>query len=118
MFAFALHMLRRLFALLRRAVPGASRAPVAEVARVPGGTLIFRLRAWPELPEHGRTADIYRILSVMSHQPVTRQWLLANSRMDLQQLDALLQQLVAEGAVEVIDPARFARSEPLQAARA
>lgn len=73
------------------------------------GDLIFRLRAWPQLPEDGRTAEVYRILSVMSNQPVNRQWLLGRFRLAPPQLDALLQQLVAQGSVEVIDPARFAR---------
>lgn len=110
MFTFALDMLRRMYALLRRHIPGArskSRREVGE--RVPGGDLIFRLKAWPQLPEHGRTAEVYRMLSVMSSQPVNRQWLMARCTMAPQQLDALLLQLVAEGAVEVVDPARFAR---------
>ena len=72
------------------------------------GDLIFRMKAWPQLPESGRTAEIYRMLSIMSNQPVNRQWLLDRFRMAPQQLDELLSQLVAEGAVEVIDPSRFA----------
>jgi hypothetical protein len=71
--------------------------------------LIFRLKAWPQLPEDGRTAEIYRILSVMSSQPVNRQWLLARCKMAPRAVDALMAKLVADGAVEVIDPARFAR---------
>ena len=73
-----------------------------------GGDLIFRMRSWPQLPEDGRTAEVYRILSVMSQQPVNRKWLLARCRMAPRQLDKLLMRLVAEGALEVIDPARFA----------
>jgi hypothetical protein len=69
--------------------------------------LIFRLKAWPQLPEDGRTAEIYRMLSVMSNQPVNRQWLLARCRMAPRQLDKLLLRLHAEGSLEVIDPARF-----------
>jgi hypothetical protein len=69
--------------------------------------LIFRLRAWPQLPENGRTAEIYRMLSVMSSQPVNRQWLLGRFQLGPQQLDALLHQLVAQGSVEVIDPTAF-----------
>jgi hypothetical protein len=74
-----------------------------------GRDLIFRLKAWPQLPEEGRTAEIYRILSVMSSQPVNRQWLQARCRMAPHQLDLLLARLMADGALEVIDPARFAR---------
>jgi hypothetical protein len=70
--------------------------------------LIFRLKAWPQLPEDGRTAEIYRLLSVMSSQPVNRQWLLARCRMAPHQLDELLLQLMADGALEVIDPGRYA----------
>ena len=76
----------------------------------PAHDLIFRMRSWPQLPEDGRTADVYRVLSVMSQQPVNRQYLLARCRMTPPQLDKLLQRLVADGALEVIDPARFAAS--------
>jgi hypothetical protein len=89
--------------------PGQRAAGAAP--RVHGGDLIFRLKAWPRLPESGRTAEIYRMLSVMSSQPVNRRWLMERSRMPPQQLDALLVQLVREGALEVIDPARFAERE-------
>ena len=77
----------------------------------PGADLIFRMKSWPQLPEDGRTADIYRVLSVMSHQPVNRQYLLARCRLAPRQLDQLLMKLVADGALEVIDPARFAGRE-------
>jgi hypothetical protein len=55
------------------------------------------------------------MLSVMSSQPVNRQWLLARCQMPPQELDQLLVQLVADGAVEVIDPVRFADREAAQA---
>ena len=91
-------------------------APTAfEVAvTTPPTDLIYRLRSWPELPETGRTADIYRIFSVMSQRPVNRQWILARSRMVPEQLDQLLLMLEAEGVLEVIDPRRFAGREALQ----
>jgi hypothetical protein len=79
--------------------------PVPALASAPD--LIFRLRAWPELPEDGRTADIYRMLSVMSNQPVNRRWLLEHYRMAPGKLDQLLTRLLREGALEVIDPARL-----------
>jgi hypothetical protein len=75
-----------------------------------GSHLIFRLKAWPSLPEAGRTAEIYRMLSVMSSQPVNRQWLLSRCTMAPRQLDALLQKLMDEGVLEVIDPSGFAPS--------
>ena len=75
-----------------------------------GSHLIYRLKAWPSLPEAGRTAEIYRMLSVMSSQPVNRQWLLSRCTMAPGQLDALLLQLMDDGALEVIDPSGFAPS--------
>jgi hypothetical protein len=92
--------LRRLLALRHGTSDGCSSL---------GAHLIFRLKAWPRLPESGRTAEIYRMLSVMSSQPVNRQWLLSRcSSMAPGQLDALLLQLKDEGALEVIDPSGFA----------
>jgi len=98
----SLDLFRKVFR--RRAHPP---RPAAERPR--RAELIFRLRAWPALPESGRTAEVYRILSVMSSRPVNRRWLLGRFQLAPQQLDALLQQLVAQGSVEVIDPAQFAR---------
>ena len=102
---------RRLLAKRRRGAdrPGFDATRPATGER---GNLIFRLRSWPQLPEDGRTAEIYRILSVMSSQPVNRHWLLTRSRMAPREIDALMAKLVAEGAVEVIDPARFGQNEP------
>ena len=49
------------------------------------------------------------MLSVMSSQPVNRQWLLSRcSSMAPGQLDALLLQLKDDGVLEVIDPSGFA----------
>jgi hypothetical protein len=75
-----------------------------------GSHLIFRLKAWPRLPEAGRTAEIYRMLSVMSSQPVNRQWLLSSCTMPPGKLDALLRKLMDEGVLEVIDPSGFSPS--------
>ena len=114
----ALDTLRRLLAPGRRDAedaPAFAATRPATGPRVNGADLIFRLKAWPQLPESGRTADIYRMLSVMSSQPVNRQWLLARSNMAPPQLDELLQRLMADGALEVIDPARFAGREPRHA---
>ena len=95
--------------LTLRGLFGAKRKEaLAGDAPRPGRDLIFRMKSWPQLPEDGRTADIYRVLSVMSQQPVNRQYLLARCRLGPQQLDKLLERLVADGALEVIDPSRFA----------
>jgi hypothetical protein len=73
----------------------------------PAGGLIYRLKHWPDLPCHHRTAEVYRTLSVMSHRPVNRRWILSNSRLHKDQLDSLLQRLLREGAVEAIDSDKF-----------
>lgn len=109
-----LDTLRRVLTLARRDT-GDTGFDASRPAGLHGADLIFRLKAWPQLPESGRTAEIYRMLSVMSSQPVNRQWLQSRSRMAPRQLDALLQNLIAEGALEVIDPARFAGREPCRA---
>ena len=108
----ALDTLRRLVGACRGVPRLRARRPAAPAA---GPNLIYRLKAWPQLPESGRTADVYRMLSVMSNRPVNRNWILARSRMTVQQLDDLLRHLVHAGAVEVIDPARFAGREPCRA---
>jgi hypothetical protein len=78
--------------------------------RAPAGkapNLIYRLRAWPELAESRRKAEIYQVLSVMSNRPVTRQWIALRMHMEPAQVDTLLRPLIASGAIEAIDPARF-----------
>jgi hypothetical protein len=117
MLTLTLDAVRRVLALGRRGIADADSGPFQATRPASGqpvhsSNLIFRLKAWPQLREPGRTAEIYRMLSVMSSQPVNRQWLLARFRVPPQQLDELLVQLVAQGCVEVIDPARFAGREP------
>lgn len=70
--------------------------------------LIYRLKSWPDLSASNRTAAVYRTLSMMSHRPVNRQWLLKHSKMRSHHIDRLLAGLVRDEAVEVIDAARFA----------
>jgi hypothetical protein len=65
--------------------------------------LIYRLRQWPSLPSAIRTAEVFRLLSVMSHRAVNRRWMLAHTQLDAPQIEALLRRLVARGDVEVID---------------
>jgi hypothetical protein len=72
-----------------------------------GDGLIYRLKHWPELPRASRTADVFRALSVMSHRPVNRHWILSNSKLRAHEVDRLLERLVAEDAVEVIDGSKF-----------
>ena len=74
----------------------------------PGGdTKVYRLKQWPELPARHRTADVYKALSLMSNRPINRTWFLRHSRMKAKVLDALLDSLVAQGAVEVVDISAF-----------
>ncbi|MBE7369615.1 hypothetical protein [Ramlibacter pallidus] len=117
MLTMTLDTIRRVLSLTRRDAADSEGFPASRPAagNGQGADLIFRLKAWPQLPESGRTAEIYRMLSVMSSQPVTRQWLLARCSMAPRQLDALLEHLVADGALEVIDPALFAGRQPARA---
>lgn len=91
--------------------PFEATRPVSRRSRLARADLIFRLKAWPQLPGADRTAEVYRMLSVMSSQPVNRQWLLARCHLAPHQLDDLLLRLQAEGALEVIDPLQFAASQ-------
>lgn len=68
-----------------------------------GDNLVYRLRHWPRIPSASKTADILRTLSVMSHRPVNRRWILNHSRMNAGEVDGLLRRLVSQGAVHVID---------------
>lgn len=72
--------------------------------------LIYRLRTWPDLPQHARRLPVLRMLSVMSSRPVSRHWMLMQSRLRPAEVDSLLGDLEAAGALEVIDPAGFARA--------
>ena len=65
--------------------------------------LIYRLKHWPTLPSAIRTADVLRLLSVMSHRAVNRRWIRAHTRLEAAQIESLLRRLVARGEVEVID---------------
>ncbi|MHB1124018.1 MAG: hypothetical protein ACYC0T_15045 [Ramlibacter sp.] len=85
----------------REAVP----APGAGSAAEDG--LVYRLKLWPDLPSPARTANVLRLLSVMSHRPVNRRWMLSHSRLDAEHVDALLRRLVDRGEVDVIDTSGF-----------
>lgn len=86
--------------------PAPQPDPVPEA--LPQDGLVYRLKRWPDLPSPARTADVLRLLSVMSHRPVNRRWMLSYSRLDAAHVDALLRRLVDRGEVEVIDPSAFA----------
>lgn len=85
--------------------PATQPDPVAEA--LPEDGLVYRLKRWPDLPSAARTADVLRLLSVMSHRPVNRRWMLSHSRLDAEHVDALLRRLVDRGEVDVIDASGF-----------
>lgn len=83
-----------------------------------GPTLAYRLRAWPQLREAQRTAPVYRLLSVMTVRPVTRQWMLQQSQLPLARIDALISQLAQSGELVCTElrttaPARTAQAGAL-----
>ena len=74
--------------------------------------LIYKLRHWPDLSGAPRTAAVLRALSVMSHRPVNRRWIIGTSKLTPSQVDRLLRRLISEGAVIVVDKAKFVSIEP------
>jgi hypothetical protein len=84
--------------------------PESVDSRVPAEDRIYRLRHWPVLPGGMRTADVLKLLSLMSSRPVRRSWVLRHTRLDATRLDRLLQRLEAQHALETIDPSAL----PLQ----
>jgi hypothetical protein len=116
MLSLTLVSLRRLCAGSLRGAAEANPFSVSRSPKPPAQPdLIYRMKAWPELNGTIRTAEIYRILSVMSSQPVNRQWLQARCTLTPDELDRFLVQLVEQGALEVIDPASFAGRAPARA---
>lgn len=94
---------------------GASRAVLLESSfpqtvlaapEVPGD-LIYRLKRWPLLPQRLRTAEVLRLLSVMSSRPVRRSWILERTRLDERHLDLLTGRLARQGALDILDPSRL-----------
>jgi hypothetical protein len=69
--------------------------------------LVYRLREWPVLPPALRTAQVLRLLSLMSNRPVNRHWMMSHTGLPAEAVDTLLQRLVEQEAVEVIDTSRF-----------
>src|SRR3954464_10984847 len=65
---------------------------------------IYRLRRWPELPQSLRTADVLRLLSLMSNRPISRSWMENYSKVPPQRLLALLERLKSQDALEEVNP--------------
>jgi hypothetical protein len=72
-----------------------------------GDDLIYRLRHWPHIPTASKKAQVYRILSVMSTRPVNRRWILSQSQLQPREVDRLLNYLTDNGAVDIIDAAKY-----------
>jgi hypothetical protein len=81
-------------------------APAREES-IPQRGLVYRLRHWPELPERMRTADVLRVLSVMSSRPVNREWLLRHLKMKPAGVDAFVEKLVQQDDLEVVDTSKY-----------
>lgn len=77
--------------------------------------MIYRLRHWPTLPSAMRTADVMRLLSLMSTRPVSRRWMMSHGKLSARRADALLDRLVAQGALDEINPASFPSERPSSA---
>lgn len=77
----------------------------------------YQLRYWPDLTG-ARTADVLRALSVMSHRPVNRRWILASTKLSPLQVDTLIADLVAQDAVTIIDTARYPSAPAITSVKA
>jgi hypothetical protein len=69
------------------------------------------LRHGPSLPPSLRTADVLRLLALMSNRPVNRSWMLKHSRVRAERIERLLDLLLQQEAMEVIDTSSFAEPE-------
>ena len=70
----------------------------------PQSDLVYRLKHWPELPPALRTAEVLRLVSLLSSRPVRRSWILSCTRLDEQRLSVLIKCLSAQQALDVLDP--------------
>jgi hypothetical protein len=68
------------------------------------GDLIYRLKHWPELPASLRTAEVLRLVSLLSGRPLRRSWILSRTQLNEQRLDLLVRHLSAQKALDVLDP--------------
>jgi hypothetical protein len=66
------------------------------------GSHAYRLKQWPEIPEHFRTARVLRTCSRMSLGPVTAKWVLNFTGLPAPIASGLMTLLISQGAVERI----------------
>lgn len=93
----------RVSAFVDLCLPG----PGLPVAPHASDHLIYRLKHWPRIPSASRTAEMLRTLSVMSHRPVNRRWILNHSGLAAREVDLLLRRLVEQGAVQITDAGKY-----------
>lgn len=86
-------------------------ATVAAEPDTPGDR-IYRLRHWPDLPASLRTAEVLQLVSLLSSRPLRRSWILSRTRLDAQRLDLLARCLLAQQALDVLDPASLPADRP------
>lgn len=79
---------------------GASDSKQLSAPAEPAGPS-YQLRCWPTLPRSLKTADVFRLLSRMTVQPVTRNWMETHAGVAPHRLLALLERLRAQDALEV-----------------
>ncbi|TFZ01352.1 hypothetical protein [Ramlibacter rhizophilus] len=79
------------------------KEPAREPAALPRESVAYRLRAWPTLPPSQCNARVWRLMSTMSVRPVDRGWMLEQSRLAPEELDALIDTLRRDRVVEVIE---------------
>ena len=76
------------------------------------GDLIYRLRRWPELPSTMRTAEVLRLLSLMSSRPLRRSWILQRTRLVEKDLERLTRRLARDGSLDILDPSLLPSERP------
>jgi hypothetical protein len=63
----------------------------------------WRLRVWPDLPLHQRTAPVLRTLSRMSCGPVSHQWVLDHCKLPPAEAEQLLDRLLEQDCVQLLE---------------
>lgn len=74
----------------------------------------FRLTHWPQMSDSFKTANVYRVLSVMSTKPVSWDWLCISLDQNNANAITLLQQLEQLKALEVLQVHYTACAQSLQ----
>ncbi|MGZ5269593.1 MAG: hypothetical protein ACXWC6_03160 [Ramlibacter sp.] len=70
----------------------------------------YRLRRWPDLPDHLRKASVLQSLARMSCSPVSHRWFLSHCGLARAAAEGLLASLAAKGELQRIDISHLGRS--------